>query len=489
MLKTIESLLEPFRKCFSRESAFKWFTVSIVSLMLRSDHLGITSFIRDLALDSKCYENLVHFFHSFSYRLSILRKKWYETVSRKAPLYKVHGRAILVGDGVKQSKEARRMPGVKKMSQESETCSKPEFIHGHLFGAVGVLIANKTKRFCLPLKINIQDGLHEAAEWEEAKDFHMDISGKSHIEQMIEAGFEAARVIGRSFFLLDRYFLSRPALELMAVLNKAEGCQDGNLIEIVTKAKSNCVAYRRPYRKKGSKGRPPKRGSSVKLFSLFGQRRLFQERKVTIYGKEETVSYYGHKLLWGQGLYQELLFVLVECNGMRSVLVSTDISLDPITVIELYALRFGIEGLFREFKQQTGGFSYHFWTSSLPKLNHFAKSEDPDPLSGIHDSNNRRKILGSIRATEMFVLCASIAMGILQILSLDNSLANKIMESRYLRTRSNEAPSEATVMHYLRKYIFLILGNCPESFITKYILEKQMRKSFRKMDQDPNKVA
>ena len=457
--------------------------------MLRSDRLGVTSFIRDLSLRSKCYENLLHFFHSTAYRLSNLRKKWYGIVAGKAPLYMIKGRIVLIGDGVKQSKEARRMPGVKKLSQESETCSKPEYIHGHFFGAVGVLIANGAKKFCLPLKVNLQDGLKEAATWDETKASHMEISSQSHIEQMIEAGFEAAKVLGKSFFLLDRYFLAKSALELVNKLNREAAHPDGNLLEVVTKAKSNCTGYRRPYRKKGTRGRPPKKGNPIKLIKLFNQKRLFQEGKVLVYGKEETVSYYGHKLLWGKGLYQELLFVLVVMGDKRSILVSTDTTLDPLTVIELYALRFGIEGLFREFKQQPGGFSYHFWTLSLPKLNHYAKKTDPDPLSRITDTNDRKKILESVRATEMFVMCASVAMGILQILALDNRWATEIMGSRYLRTRSKNLPSEGTVMYYLRRFIFIILGNSPSSFITKYIREKQMWEDLIEDEPDTSQTA
>ena len=478
MLKLIESFLIPFRKCFSRLSTFKWFAVSVTALMLRADHLGATSIIRDLGLNLECYESLIHFFHSRAYKLPALRNEWYRQVAGKAPLYKVDGRAVLVGDGVKQCKEAFHMPGVKKMVQESETCSKPEYIHGHLFGAVGVIIGNAQKKFCLPLKINLQDGLGTAASWPEAAGI-VDISSGSHIEQMIEAGFEAASQIGRSFFLLDRYFLSRTALVLARRLNRDHlSCENGgNLLEIITKAKTNCIAYRRPYNKKGSKGRPRKRGSSIKVGSLFNQRRFFKDAVVEMYGKKETVSYYSLKLLWGQGLYQELRFVLVEFNGMRSILVSMDTALEPQTIIELYAVRFGIESLFREFKQQMGGFAYHFWTGSLPKLNHFARKEDADPLAHVEDSKSRTKILEAIHAIESFVLCSSIAMGILQILSLDGRHSKKFTEARYLRTYSKEKPSEGTVMYYLRKYVFLILSRNPHSFVTQYIQEKQLWQS------------
>ena len=51
MLNFIENILLCFRPCFSRKSAFGWFVTIIVDLMVRSDMLGITSVIRDLALD------------------------------------------------------------------------------------------------------------------------------------------------------------------------------------------------------------------------------------------------------------------------------------------------------------------------------------------------------------------------------------------------------------------------------------------------------
>ncbi|MCE5220600.1 MAG: hypothetical protein LLF98_04840 [Clostridium sp.] len=66
---------------------------------------------------------------------------------------------ILVGDGVKASKEARKMPGVKKLHQESENSSKGEYIFGHMFGGIGVLAGNSSKMFCIPLFINLQDGV------------------------------------------------------------------------------------------------------------------------------------------------------------------------------------------------------------------------------------------------------------------------------------------------------------------------------------------
>ena len=72
---------------------------------------------------------------------------------------------ILIGDGVKESKEARYMPGVKKLHQESENSSKANYIFGHLFGAVGVLIGTPDKWFCLPLFLQLQDGVKTIFGW------------------------------------------------------------------------------------------------------------------------------------------------------------------------------------------------------------------------------------------------------------------------------------------------------------------------------------
>lgn len=158
---------------------------------------------------------------------------------------------------------------------------------------------------------------------------------------------------------------------------------------------------------------------------------------------------------------------------MKSILVSTDTSLDPMTIIELYATRFGIEAFFREFKQQIGGLSYHFWTRFLPKLNHFARKDEPDPLLSIIDTHSRAKILDAIHAIETFVLCSCIAMGITQMISLSGECRDEVLKSRYLRTSSNTVPSEATIMYYLRKCFFSLLLQAPESFITQFIREKQ----------------
>lgn len=164
---------------------------------------------------------------------------------------------------------------------------------------------------------------------------------------MIRDAYGAAKVPGDSLLLLDRYFLSVPALSETNHLNQTRQTH----LDILTKARLNCKAYEAAPKKKTGRGRPPKKGKTVYLKGLFDScRPLFQESTLVLYGKKEQVRYYCVNLLWGQKLYQGLRFVLVEYGGTKSILAGTNLSIEPLDMIKLYSYRFRIECTFRELK-------------------------------------------------------------------------------------------------------------------------------------------
>jgi hypothetical protein len=467
MWNLINKILNNFKECFSRQASFNWFVVIIIGLMLRSDSLGLTSIIRDLSLLHSSYATMIHFFHASSWTLETIANKWIKVVKSYAPIYQEDGITILVGDGVKASKEARKMPGVKKLHQESENSSKGEYIFGHMFGGIGVLAGNSIKLFCIPLFINIQDGIKTIRNWAQPEENY-----ESQVVQMIKNGFSITKTMGgKAIFLLDRYFLSVPALEALNKLNS----QDNNLLQIVTKAKKSCTAYEKAGEYSGI-GRPRKKGDPIKLNTYFETKKnFFKTTVINLYGKEQELSYYCINLLWGQKLYQELRFVLVSYNGINSILVTTDICLNPETIIRLYSYRFKIECTFRELKQVIGAFSYQFWSKSMPKLKRFKKKDEIEAVDEIEDSKVKERILSTLNAIEMYVMCSCIAIGLLQIIALTVSsteLNNKFF--RYLRTPSKEIVSEATVAYYLRKNIFRIMTKNASLSITQIIKNKQV---------------
>lgn len=158
--------------------------------------------------------------------------------------------------------------------------------------------------------------------------------------------------------------------------------------------------------------------------------------------------------------------------GAKSILVSTDCILSAKTVIELYSLRFKIERYFHELKQQAGCFCYHFWTKSMPWLNHFRKKRKNHPLETVTKEKQRQKILETIGAIKCHVMLSVISMGLIQMTSLTCSSQIDVEKIRYLRTPSHELVSEATVMHYLRHHIYRLMVKTPHLSITRIILEK-----------------
>ena len=164
-IKNLELLLE-FRSSFYRKATFHWFVVIIVGLMVGGDSLGLTSIMRDLNIAPRSYEAMIHFFYSKVWCLEKVHRKWMHLVKQHAPAVKVDGRYVLPADGMKQAKEAKRMPGVKQVHQGSSSASKPTYIQGHVFGSVGILVGNKVKKLGVPLYTNLQEGVATAFEWE-----------------------------------------------------------------------------------------------------------------------------------------------------------------------------------------------------------------------------------------------------------------------------------------------------------------------------------
>ena len=439
MLTFIEKLLSEFRICFSRTKTYNWFLVIISALLTRYDSLGVTSFIRALSLNHRLYETMLHFFRSSAYKTSGLKQCWHKIVCKNAPLIKIENRPLFIGDGCKVAKEARHMPGVKKLCQESEDSSKPQFIHGHMFGGIGAAIGNHLNSFYIPLDFTIQDGLRATASWANGN-----LSNSlSHVIQMIRNGHAITQTFASdTYFALDRYFLTVPLLQELCELNTSSEYR----LDIITRAKMNCTAYHKP--ESGStphRGRPRKKGNAVRLSELFESRSNdFTKATAFMYGKNQEIEYLSLSLLWGTKLYQELQFVLVKYGNVTAILVSTDLSLDPVSIIEAYAHRFKTECMFREMKQQMHGFSYHFGNQKVPKLNKFKKKTDPDPLLQISE-DSQESVLGTIDAMERFVLCSEISMGLIQLIAWKPCFVERIEKQRYLRTSSKGKVSKANV--------------------------------------------
>ena len=135
-------LLAQLRPLFPRKITFFVFVTAIAGLLTRPDLRGVTSIVRALSLKPTFYKSLLRLFHCVSIDAGRLSDAWTRIVFSifGNALVRVDGRVIIVADGLKVPKEGKRMPGVKSLHQESSNNSKPEWIMGHMFQSIAVVV-------------------------------------------------------------------------------------------------------------------------------------------------------------------------------------------------------------------------------------------------------------------------------------------------------------------------------------------------------------
>ena len=96
----------------------------------------------------------------------MVRRCWFQTVLQLVSLCQEDSLSVLASDGVKQSKEGWYIHGVKRLCQESENSAKSQFINGHMFGGLGILVGNIRGMAYIPLSIRFYDDLQDICDWE-----------------------------------------------------------------------------------------------------------------------------------------------------------------------------------------------------------------------------------------------------------------------------------------------------------------------------------
>ena len=120
MIREISRILASFRPCFTREAAFNWFVIVVFGFIVRIDNCGVSLFVRWLGIKPSLYTSMLSFFRAESWQLEDILHRWWQIVLDCCPLLTIDGRLLLAGDGIKISKEAEKMPVVKRLHQESD---------------------------------------------------------------------------------------------------------------------------------------------------------------------------------------------------------------------------------------------------------------------------------------------------------------------------------------------------------------------------------
>jgi hypothetical protein len=398
-------------------------------------------------MDEADYHRLLHFFHSSAWCLDDFVAHWSHLVMQQQVVIRVQGRAVLIGDHTAVVKDARRMPGVVTLHQNSETQSKPSYFRGHYWGVVGILVGSLAEAFCLPLEARLHQGFAHLDPHEPSTP-DRDTQGV----RLVHMGLDFVKRTGiESILVLDAFFAIAAVFELAHSLWSI-ALQQPALI-ILTRAKKNYVAYLDPpVPTTPVRGRPRKYGDKLNLKTVFETYQAqFLSAPCQVYGKEEIVSYLAINLLW-KPIKRHLRFIFVVTSRGPLVLMCNDLSIEPLLAISLYCARVRVETMFTMLKGLLGAFAYRFWSkyvprqSRKPKKNATLKPPQAQHVAEVHQT---------WRACEGFVMLGCIALGLLQLIALKFQESIWASFTRFLRTRSRVLPSERTVKAVLAQELTL----------------------------------
>jgi hypothetical protein len=422
----------------------------LVGFTIRGDLLGVTSIIRALGLLECSYDRLLDFFHSRALSIQKLTQTWIHIVVKYLPLLRRNGRIVLVGDGIKIPKAGKKMPAVKKLFQESESNTKPQYIFGHSYQAVAILAGVMPSIFAVPLISRIHDGIV--------------LSNRDHrtlLDKMV-ALLHGLTVQYPYYFVADAYYACKTVIH--GVLKK------GN--HLISRVKTNAVAYEpaKKGKKKGKRGRKKRYGKKIKLVTLFKDRENIEEAQSPLHDEKGILLRYIVKdLIWRRaGVMVRFVAVMHPTKG-NILLMSTDLSLSALEIIELYGLRFKIEYSFKQAVRQIGVYSYHFWMRNMKPQKRKRKNQH------LHRDTEkyREAVLRKVDAYHRFVQIGIIAQGLLQYLACCHTKLVWNSFGSWIRTiRPGIVPSEmVTAIAMKNSFPEFLAGSRKKVILTKFIVD------------------
>jgi len=441
------------RPACARGRTFCWMVLVLMGLSIRTELAGVTSFVRVLELSPSLYKRLLYLFHSSALKLDLLTALWVRCCRRSFPPVMVGGFLVALADGLKVPKEGRKMPAVKKLHQVSENNSKPPFIFGHSFQAISLLIRTAAGHAAaVPLAARIHEGLV----WSNR-------DRRTLLDKLVLLFLPLAAALEAPVILVaDAYYASRKII--LPLLGAGH--------HLISRVKKNSVAYQQaPRAKRRRRGRPRLYGKRVQLRALFADINAFHSVPSPVYGENGvTISYRCVDLLW-KPVGRLVRFVLVQHPLRGSImLLCTDITMDPLDIIILYAYRYKIELGFRHALHVVGTYAYHFWMMAMAPIQRVSGNQYMHHRSERYRQQVRRKLA----AYHNHVQLGCIAQGLLQYLAVSCSTTVWQLFRSWLRTMdAARPPSELVVAYALRDSLpeFLAVGPCDPT-LAKFLPQK-----------------
>lgn len=404
----------------SRMRTFFWMVLCLMGMTLRTELTGVTSFVRALSLTDGSYDRLLDFLHSPALDVEKLTQIWVQLVLKLFPKpFRINERFVLLGDGIKIAKEGKKMPGVKHLHQDSDSNSKAEYIMGHSCQAISLLVSAIGTFFAVPLVCRIHEGI-----------VFSNRNKKTLFDKMVSL-IASLNVSQACYLVADNYYANQKMMKGLLSQNH----------HLVTRLKNKAVAYESVSTPSESlRGRPKKYGDKIKLKTLFKDIQAFTLIESPVYGEKNVLIHYRVSQLYWRcaGLMVQIVHVIHPKRG-RIILMSTDLTLSPIDLIHLYALRFKIELSFKQSLRVLGTYAYHFWMKTMTPISRCSGDQYLHHKAKSYCDAVKRKIAAYHRHVQLGL----IAQGLLQYLACTMTETVWKQFGSWLRTiRTGIPPSE-----------------------------------------------
>lgn len=431
--------VDQLRGACKQERTWGWLCLVLVGFSTRPDLAGATSWVRAVFLGTRAYHGMLHVFRGPGVDLEGLTRLWAGLVRRLLrPVQVVVGPpgrqrtyGVAVGDGVTAAKEGRRMPGRKSHHQASGSNSKAEFVMGHSFQALGLLVWGLVGPLCVFVSARLDSGIKNGPR-----------DAQTCLERFVALFLPLAPLLAVTPLILvaDAYYGAQGVVRSLV----------GAGHHVLTRARANSVAWRpvsqRRLRQR-RRGRKPTHGRKTELASLWRHAR-YEKAPSPVYGEKNVTLRYFTRVLWWAPAGALCLFVFAQhpTRG-RIVLATTLVDLNALDVIRLYGYRWKIEAGFKQSKHTVGVFAYRFWMSGMKSTR---RGDGAQYLHGKPPAY-KAKVRSLERKYNLHVQLGLIAQGLVQSLAIRFPKRVRRQARTWLRTdRPERTPSDALSAQALR---------------------------------------
>jgi hypothetical protein len=271
-------------------------------------------------------------------------------VTKLGDALQVHGAYLLGTDTTLVAKNAKRMLGVQKWKDHSDNADRGAYLVGHHWHLVGLISQWTSRWLCWPLVMRLVPGLKGARQWivgdaAEVMSF-WDAAIAAILEVTRGLGAVSVRVVADAFYAKAPFFNGL----------RARG------IAVISRLRKDAVGWDDPApQPPGKRGPKPRYGRKWTLATLLTTETPTRER-LTLYGKLTEVVFVVRDV-WLRDVAQQVRVVVLEGVKEPIILVSTDLVLSALQIIEIYGARFSIELTIRDLKQHFGLGAYQCTTT------------------------------------------------------------------------------------------------------------------------------